>query len=78
MKIREKNIALLQAMNKAGHNSKTLCESTNIHTNTMSLLLNKRRIPSKTTARIIAKELKVAIKSIFPEVYDKGSFEVSK
>jgi transcriptional regulator with XRE-family HTH domain len=78
MKIREKNFALLKAMNEKGYNSKTLCLATQIHTNTMSLILNKRRVPSKTTARLIAKELKVTIKSLFPEVYDKGEFKVSK
>ncbi len=78
MKIRSKNVKLIDAMDKAGHNSKTLCSKVNLHTNTMSLILNTRRVPSKRTAKIIAKELNVSIRSLFPEVYDGGKLESSK
>lgn len=78
MKIRDKNFALLEAMNKAGHNARSLCDLIGIHTNTLSLITNNRRVPSKTTAKLICIELGVSIRSIFPEVYDKGKFKVSK
>lgn len=78
MQARCKNYKLLEAMYKAGHNSKSLSIKVNLHENTMSLLLNKKRVPSKRTAKLIAKELSVSIRSIFPEVYDGGRIEASK
>lgn len=78
MKVREKNMALFIAMNKAGYNSKLLSNVVGIHANSMCSILNKKVTPSKTTARKIAQALECPIRSIFPEVFYKGNYEVSR